>query len=319
MDTLAKVFIEEGVEYSANFSLASLSYWRIGGNTDFYCEPRSLDELLKILKIVTRLKAKVLVIGDGSNLLFDDEGFRGVIVKIGEAFGELKFLEGDVVYAGAGCWVPCLARRVGSMGLSGIEHTVGIPGRLGGLLIMNGGSQRKSIGTNVVEVVCVKYSGDVVRFNNEECEFGYRSSILSGSEMVVVGVLLKFSRGVRSQIISEMRGILRDRSSKFPRKLPNCGSVFLSRPSMYSELGPPGKIIESVGLKGLKIGAAKVSDKHANFIVNCGGATSSDVLRLIHLVRDQVFQKTGFKLECEVRHVSVFGEVRPAHVVATED
>jgi UDP-N-acetylmuramate dehydrogenase len=113
----------------------------------------------------------------------------------------------------------------------------------------------------------------------------------------------------------EMYMILRDRSRKFPRKIPNCGSVFLSNPTMYASVGAPGNVIERAGLKGASVGAARVSDLHANFILNCGGATSRDVLQLIAMVREKVFDISGFWLECEVRHVSPLGEVQPAHFV----
>lgn len=315
MNRVVELLMDHGIPSATRRPLSALSYWKIGGCADVFCAPRNAHELGKVLTVIREVGTPFIVIGDGSNLLFDDDGFRGVVIKIGGAFSSLDFLPDEKVYAGAGNWVPCLARRVGARGLSGLEHTVGIPGRLGGLLMMNGGSQRKSIGSNVLEVECVKHSGELVRISREECDFRYRSSSLDKGDLVVVGALLKFERRDRAQILHEMRNILRDRSSKFPRKMPNCGSVFLSKPNMYSELGPPGKIIESVGLKGVQIGGAKVSEKHANFIVNCGSAMSRDVLQLIHYVRDVVLDRTGYVLECEVRHVSPLGEVRPAHHV----
>jgi UDP-N-acetylmuramate dehydrogenase len=215
--------------------------------------------------------------------------------------------------AEAGAWVPGVARKAMQAGLAGLEHTIGIPGTLGGLVLMNGGSQRRGIGENVRRVWIVDSEGREAELSRKECDFSYRHSALQGTGAVVVKVELECASETPQRIRRVMLDDLRERRRKFPRKEPNCGSVFLSTAEMHASVGPPGKIIEEAGLKGLSIGKAEVSHQHANFIVNRDGATSKDVLELIAHIRQVVLEKAGFELCCEVRYVSPAGEVMPAH------
>ena len=200
-------------------------------------------------------------------------------------------------------------------GLAGLEHTIGIPGTIGGLVLMNGGSQRKGIGENVGRVKVVNRQGMILDLTREECAFSYRKSALQGTGTVVVGVELECERQDPRQIRRMMLEDLRERRRKFPRKEPNCGSVFLSTSEMHATVGPPGKIIEDAALKGYRIGGAEVSHQHANFIVNRGGASSRDVLAVIAYIRQVVNNRIGFDLCCEVRYVSPEGVTMPAHQV----
>ena len=199
-------------------------------------------------------------------------------------------------------------------GLKGLEHTIGIPGTIGGLVLMNGGSQRKGIGENVVRVRVVDREGNQKELSREDCAFSYRHSALQGTGAVVVQVELECETGDPRQIRRLMLEDLRERRRKFPRKEPNCGSVFLSTSEMHASVGPPGKVVEDAGLKGSRIGDAEVSHQHANFIVNRGKASSRDVLALIDHIRKVVFAQIGFELCCEVRYVSPDGKIMPAHL-----
>ncbi|RLB67391.1 MAG: UDP-N-acetylenolpyruvoylglucosamine reductase, partial [Deltaproteobacteria bacterium] len=254
----------------------------------------------------------LIVIGQGTNLLFDDAGLRGIILKLGHNFSRVDINDNRIT-AEAGAWVPGVARKAMQAGLAGLEHIIGIPGTLGGLVLMNGGSQRKGIGDNVRRVWVVNRKGDLVTLSREECSFSYRQSALQGSGAVVVKVELECEREQSQQIRRLMLEDLGERRRKFPRKEPNCGSVFLSTGEMHASVGPPGKIIEEAGLKGARVGNAEVSQRHANFIVNCNGATSKDVLSLIAHIRQVVYERIGFDLCCEVRYVSPTGEIMPAH------
>jgi UDP-N-acetylmuramate dehydrogenase len=209
--------------------------------------------------------------------------------------------------------LPGMARQAMKAGLGGLEHTIGIPGTLGGLVLMNGGSQRKGIGENVRRVWIVDCEGEQVELNREECDFSYRHSALQGTGAVVVKVELECESESPQRIRRAMLDDLRERRRKFPRKEPNCGSVFLSTSEMHASVGPPGKVIEDAGLKGTRIGNAEVSSQHANFIVNRNGATSNDVLSLIAHIRQVVNERIGFELCCEVRYVSPAGKIMPAH------
>jgi UDP-N-acetylmuramate dehydrogenase len=277
-------------------------------------QPSNTDQLSSILQHVDENRLTYIVIGDGSNLLFDDAGFRGVVIKIGRAMSECK-IEGQTVYAQAGIAVPRLARKVGVAGLSGIEHTIGIPGTLGGLVAMNGGSLRKGIGEVISKVRYVDRQGRIKELSNAECQFSYRHSIFLKKPWIITDVDLKLEKADRKEILSRMLQILRERRSKFPRRLPNCGSVFKSDPALYEKCGPPGKVIEELDFKGFSVGDAEVSPLHANFIINNGHASTADVLKLIHMIRNKVYEKTDIWLECEVRFTGSDGDMVPAHLV----
>ncbi|MGW8313219.1 MAG: UDP-N-acetylmuramate dehydrogenase [Desulfuromonadales bacterium] len=296
-------------------SLAAHNSWQIGGQADLLVEPATVDHVATVVAFARRHELPLLVIGQGTNLLFDDNGFRGVVLKLGQNFSRID-IEGNRITAEAGAWVPGLARRAMQAGLAGLEHTIGIPGTLGGLVLMNGGSQRKGIGENVRRVWVIDRTGRQHVLSGEQCRFSYRHSALQGTSYVVVKAELVCPRGERKLIRHAMLEDLRERRRKFPRKLPNCGSVFLSTSEMHASVGPPGRIIEEAGLKGTRIGQAEVSPQHANFIVNRGGATSKDVLSLIAHIRKVVFDRIGFDLCCEVRYVDSGGEIMPAHLAS---
>ncbi len=291
--------------------LAEHGTWRIGGPADLLVEPENIAQIQAVVYFARTRGIPLLVIGQGSNLLFDDAGLRGIVHKLGQRCASVTIV-GNTLTTDAGAWVPGVARRAQQAGLAGLEHTIGIPGTLGGLVVMNGGSQRQGIGDHVRRVWTVGEKGKLTELTKEECRFGYRSSALQESGAVVVKVELVCPVGDPRAIRHTMLADLRERRRKFPRKEPNCGSVFLSTAQMHASVGPPGKIIEEAGLKGTRCGGAEVSHRHANFIVNTGGATAADVLALIDRVRHTVHQRIGFTLACEVRYVDEAAVIRPA-------
>lgn len=294
--------------------LATLSRWRIGGPADCVVAPSGGEECRLVLDHCRAHAIRTIVVGHGSNLLFDDAGLRGVVVHIGQRMARVE-IEGTLVWSQAGAWVPSLARRIGAAGLTGAEHLVGIPGTLGGLVCMNGGSLRRSVGEHVEEVTCVMPDGRLETFPREACGFAYRRSRFQTGGVLVVECRLRFPRGDSGQSRRRMLEIMASRRRRFPLRLPNCGSVFVSDPAMYETVGPPGAAIERCGLKGLRMGGAEISPLHGNFIVNLGGASSRDVLGLVHTIRNRVREETGFWMDCEVRHVDPDGVMRPAHEV----
>lgn len=296
-------------------SLKRFSRWKIGGLADYVVDAQNGPCLIETLAWLHGRGIPAIVIGDGSNVLFDDEGFRGVVLRIGRSLKALN-IRGTSVRAEAGNFVPRFVRAVASAGLSGAEHAIGIPGTLGGLVVMNGGSQRRGIGENLTRVRGCSIAGVPFELARTECKFRYRSSALLETGAVVIESEFEFVPGDVASMRREMLSIMRERRAKFPQHLPNCGSVFVSDPAMYATTGPPGKAIQETGLKGLRIGGAQISPLHGNFIVNVDCATSADVLALIGLIRRRVFARTGFWLECEVRHVTPTGLVRRAHLVA---
>lgn len=303
---------------SISCSLANLSYWKVGGTAAVVVEPASITQLQEAIKIINQHQGvPSMLVGDTSNLLFSDEGYAGVIIKIGNALSKLEF-DGNKVHCEAGVWVPELAYRTYRKGLGGIEHICGIPGRIGGLIYMNGGSARRGILENTESVQLINKQGQIETVEIKDLEHAYRTSPFQGDERIIASATLCLEDASRASVRNKMRGILSSRRKKFPRKLPNCGSVFLSNPSMYDVIGPPGFAIEKAGLKGTKKGNAQISPLHANFIVNLGGASSSDIIYLIALARSTVFKQTGFLMDCEVRYVASNGVVSQAHVIADE-
>ena len=288
--------------------------WQVGGAAKILAEPTCPDNIGTALKHANKLNVPVIIIGEGSNLLFDDRGFYGLVLKIGHRMSSVSFQD-TLIHAQSGIWVPKLAKMAGAAGLGGIEHTVGIPGNLGGLILMNGGSQRQCIGDNIVEVKALDRSGIHHTFSRDDCCFSYRDSIFKKSDLIIIEATLSLSREDKKNIHAKMLSILRSRRKKFPRKQPNCGSVFISKPELYQTFGPPGKMIEDCGLKGVHIGAAEVSILHANFIINKGQAKSGDILKLIKRVREKVYERTQHWLECEVLYVGTRGDVKPAHKI----
>lgn len=300
-----------------NVDLSAISQWRIGGRADLVVTPESTEQVARLMVWFGKRSIKPVVIGLTSNLLFDDAGLLVPCIQIGSRMGQIR-IEGEEVYAGAGIWVPGFARKLMQAGLSGSEHICGIPGTLGGLICMNGGSQRKGIGSAVVTVDSVDRAGVIHRRSAKDCEFAYRKSVFQTNNEIIASCHLKLVPRARNEIRSEMRVILEDRRRKFPRKEPNCGSVFKSNPAMYAEFGPPGALIEQLGFKGMRLGDALVSPRHANFIVNTGRALATDVLTLISHISEGVEKATGYRMEAEAIFVRADGRLQPVDVAAKE-
>ncbi|NME72227.1 UDP-N-acetylmuramate dehydrogenase [Flammeovirga aprica] len=293
-----------------NISLKDHNYWKIGGEAKYFCEPTSLEDIIKAITFATAHSIPFIVIGRGSNLLFDSNGVNGLIIKIGEAFSNFEFSANKLICQ-AGAWVPGLARNSVFKNLSGLEHTIGIPCTVGGLVHMNGGSLRKNIGENIEKVIVLNTDDLTVNtLYNKDCQFQYRSSIfLKKKNLIILEIHILLQPIISSkEKHEEMLGILKNRSAKFPRKQPNCGSVFLSSPDLYQAHGAPGAIIEDLGLKGISIGGARVSKKHANFIINEGDASSSDVINLIKYIAKTAKERKQITLKSEVLYISPEGD-----------
>lgn len=310
---VADDLVHEGLDVVVNADLSELSRWKIGGYASVLVNPKSTEDVVSVVNYCLSRSVPKLVVGDTSNLLFDQSGVNAVIIKIGRAMSSKKTI-GRVINVQAGAWVPSLARYSASRGLTGLEHTAGIPGTLGGLVCMNGGSQRKGIGDSVIEIEAVMSNGDLVVFKKSECDFEYRESIFQKNGAIITAVKIELESGDTKNIRRDMLDILKSRRLKFPLKKPNCGSVFASNPKMYDVIGPPGFAIEKVGLKGYSIGGAKISNLHANFFINELNATSEDMLSLIHYAQSKVMEETGFYMHSEVRYVSSGGEIVEANM-----
>lgn len=289
-----------------NVSLKNHSTLNIGGDAKYFSSPTTEDEIIELIKWVRQNNIQYFVIGHGSNLLFDDEGYQGLIIKLADNFSKTEII-GQSLIVQSGAWMPFVARKTQVAGLTGLEHTVGIPGNIGGIVTMNAGSQRQSVSTKLVKIRYLDENLIINKINVEDCEFGYRKSIFQNNDWIILEAEFRLSKGDKVEIRRTMKSILKQRRLKFPRKFPNCGSVFKSDPIMYQSYGPPGKIIEQLGLKGIEVGGMCISAQHANFFINQNKATAEDFKRLLILVKDKAEDKLGVKLKEEVVNVTQKG------------
>ena len=275
--------------------LAKHTTFRIGGPADFLVEVVGKAELSGVLQLARREQLPVYILGNGSNLLVADEGVRGLVLVLSGEFDSYR-LEGTRVIAGGGYNLPKLATQVAKMGLGGIAFACAIPGTVGAGLVINAGAHGGELSQVVSSASVTWLDGRHQRLTPAEINFGYRSSALQGKPVIVTEVTMDLHPESPETISQHMQQHLERRRKTQPLQQPNAGSIFMNPPGDYA-----GRLIEQAGLKGLTIGRAQVSEKHANFIVNLGGATASDVLALMDRVRMAVQDRFGVRLEPEVK------------------
>lgn len=272
--------------------------WRIGGPAEVLVEPASRKDIALLLKFAKESGQPLTVIGNGSNLLVGDSGIKGVVIKIGDALGRVRIVEEKLI-AEAGAKLGRVTAIAQAAGLGGLEFAVGIPATIGGAVTMNAGANGVSMADIVDTVTVIDYDVRERVFGVEELGFGYRTSLLQQLPAIVVEIVLRLTRRDPIEIRRRGEEFLRRRRITQPLEYPSAGSVFKNPPGDAA-----GRLIELAGAKGLRIGDAMVSEKHANFIVNLGNAQARDVLLLIERVREMVREKFGIQLELEVK---VFG------------
>lgn len=268
--------------------------FRIGGPADAYVEPEDLESLQHLMARARKAKIPVFVMG-GTNLLVRDGGIPGIVVRLVK-FDRIRESEGGVLYAEAGAGMPRVLKYATQRGLTGLEFAAGIPGTLGGAVVMNAGTRWGEMKDIVRKVLMVTPTGDLLELASNEVGFDYRRSRLP--QGIVVGAWLGLRPGKKADIESTVKQWLHRRKETQPVEMPNAGCVFKNPGGE-----PAGRLIESLGLKGAHKGDAQISTKHANFIVNRGRATAGDVLELIRMVGKTVEEKAGVTLELEVKIV----------------
>lgn len=284
--------------------LSDLTTWRIGGDASVM-EADSPGMLEEIAGAARDLGVGIFVLGRGSNILASDTGFEGLVIRLSGSFRRVVWLrDGERwrVEAGASAMLPGLAGAACMKGAAGLVFAAGIPGTLGGAVFMNAGAYGASISELVTSVRILSEKGWET-IGAEGCAFGYRTSAFQSSRGIVASVALELPAGDAAALMESASGILRRRRESFPLTLPNAGSVF----RRAEGAPPPGRLIEEAGLKGRRAGGAMISDLHANFIVNTGGASAGDVTDLVGDARRAVFETSGVSLAEEIRYLGRFG------------
>lgn len=275
-------------------SMAKHTTFRVGGPAEYFVSPGSVEEIGQVLQLAKEQGVPVYVVGNGSNLLVMDAGIHGIVLHIGEKFRAIQ-VEGNIITAQAGALLSQVARKTLDQGLTGFEFAAGIPGSIGGAVVMNAGAYDGEMKQVVKKVVCMTYEGELLEFSGEEMQFSYRHSILKETPMIVLEVVIELAPGEANAIKSKMDDLSKRRMEKQPLELPSAGSTF-KRPEGYFA----GKLIMDAGLAGYRVGGAMVSPKHCGFVVNAGGATAKDVQTLIDDVTEKVKAEFGVTLEPEV-------------------
>ena len=279
-----------------NVPMSAYTTFKTGGCADILIAPENLEELKNIVNFFFENKVDYYVLGNGSNLLVSDEGLKKPVIYMDKNFSGIEVFE-NCITAKAGEHLSAIAKRAAEESLTGFEFAAGIPGTIGGALIMNAGAYDGEMKDVVEAVSFIDPSGKEYVVSGEEMEFGYRKSALMDTGCIITGATLKLEYGNKDKIIEKMNDLASRRREKQPLEYPSAGSTF-KRPQGYFA----GALIESSNLKGVAVGGAQVSEKHAGFVINKNNATTKDVCDLIELVQKKVYDKHGVLLETEVKY-----------------
>lgn len=271
--------------------------FRVGGPADFFVTPKAKEEVRDVIRICKEAGMPYYIIGNGSNLLVSDAGYRGVIVQIYKEMNEVK-VEGDLVKAQAGALLSGIAVKALGAELSGFEFASGIPGTIGGACVMNAGAYGGEMKDVLESVTVLTGEGKIIELGRNELELGYRTSVIAKKGYIVLGAVLKLERGDGEKIKTYMDELKEKRVTKQPLEYPSAGSTF-KRPEGYFA----GKLIEDAGLRGFQVGGAQVSEKHCGFVINRDHATAADIMELMRQVQIRVKENSGVDLEPEVKRL----------------
>lgn len=269
--------------------------FKVGGNARYLVRPKSIGEIVFTVSCCKEHNINYFIMGKGSNLIVSDDGYDGVIIKLGEYFNEV-LVEEDTLWAQSGALMSIVAAKALQNTLGGLEFASGIPGTVGGAVTMNAGAYGGEMSQITESVKVMDEKGSILQLNRKELDFGYRQSIFQKSPYLILEVEMKLDKGSYEDIRNTMKEMTEKRMQKQPLNFPSAGSVF-KRPEGHFA----GKLIEDAGLKGLSVGGARVSPLHAGFIINEGNATAQDIINLIAIVKNTVYEKFGVMLQQEVK------------------
>lgn len=297
LQNLASQWKKNKISVEFDAPMKEYTSFKAGGNAAALVSVDTVAQLQQVLQDVDREGITSMLLGNGSNTLFRDSGYAGLVIKLGEGFSGFEVVDGDQIVAGASILLSVLAKHLLRNSLSGFEFASGIPGSLGGAVFMNAGAYGGEIKDVLISATAVSRDGSHVReFSAEELQLSYRHSVLEDNGYIVVSARMQLEKGNPDEIQAKMRELMEKRNSKQPVQYPSAGSTF-KRPEGYFA----GKLVEDAGLKGVSVGGAQVSVLHSGFLINTGDATATDILDLIKLVQNTVYDKFGVKLEPEVR------------------
>lgn len=274
--------------------------FRAGGEAACLIKVQNAEQLSKLLRFLNQSEREYFVLGNGSNLLVGDKGYEGVIMQLAGEFGTVS-TNGTLLKAGAGVPLSKAARAAAEAGLSGLEFASGIPGSVGGAVVMNAGAYGGEMRQIAECVEVMDQEGNVLELDNGTMEFGYRTSVVRNRPFVVLNAAFRLTEGEKDKILEKMQELALKRKEKQPLEYPSAGSTF-KRPEGYFA----GKLIMDAGMRGFRIGGAQVSEKHCGFIVNSGNASAADISELIEEVQERVKEKFGVVLETEVIRLGQF-------------
>ena len=291
-DYIEKIIPKERLLF--NEPMSRHTTFRVGGEAQCMVRIEKEDELIKLVPYLNQLGQEYFILGNGSNLLVGDKGYRGIIIKIGEGMNEIS-IENNRIIVQAGALLAQTSVAARDAGLTGMEFAVGIPGSVGGGIVMNAGAYGGEMKQITESVKVMDKEGKILILDNDTMEFGYRTSIIKNRPFIVLEVVLHLQTGNKEEIKQKMDELIEKRRSKQPIGYPSAGSTF-KRPEGYFA----GKLIMDAGMRGYNIGGARVSDKHCGFIINTGTATAADIREVIEEVQERVKERFQVTLEPEV-------------------
>lgn len=298
IENLGRIAADLGCKVLYKEPMCKHTTFKIGGPADLFVTVHNQSALQELIKAANNLQVPFLACGNGSNMLVKDTGIRGLVIALDDAFCKIQLHEKDKIECGSGVTLAKLCNFAKENSLSGLEFAWGIPGSAGGAAFMNAGAYGGEMKQVLVSCKHMTTDGEVSVLSGDELQLSYRKSIYSINKAIILSLTLQLHKENPEQISITMEDLLNRRKSKQPLELPSAGSVFKRPEGNFA-----GTLIEQCGLKGKSVGGAMVSTKHAGFIVNNGGATCEDVLRLIEIIQNTVLQQTGVKLECEIKTI----------------
>ena len=284
------------IKLEKNISLSNFTTWGIGGPAEWIAQPKNIEEIKYLINWLNKQKNSCNIIGAGSNLLINDKGIKGLSLCMRNFKGIKIDKKNEIIEVLSGEMLPTLARKAAASGLHGLEWAVGIPGTIGGAIVMNAGAQEHCISEYLDSITTLSLKGEYKIFKQKDLNFRYRDSLLQNKKLLVVSARLKLMSGHAGKILQVTKENLDHRLKTQPYKAKTCGSVFRN-PEPFKA----AKLIDEIGLKGFRLGGAKISNIHSNFIINENKASSYDVRELIKYIQKKVFNSYGILLETEVK------------------